>query len=161
MADAREAEQRWGRECENRLQPASALTTHRPEPEVEAVPLTSMRRAIAQPLQAAKRNAPHFRVSVDLEIDALLALRKHINATVPAVKLSVNDFIVKACASALRAVHLRTCPPRSSTTQRGRSPCARRCPGCGRSTEASGASPPSRGGGGGLRPRAALGHGRW
>ncbi|MER5390059.1 2-oxo acid dehydrogenase subunit E2 [Saccharopolyspora sp. NPDC002686] len=98
VADVREAEQRWGRECEDRPQPASALTT------VEAVPLTSMRRAIAQRLQAAKRNAPHFRVSVDLEIDALLALREQINATVPAVKLSVNDFIVKACASALRAV---------------------------------------------------------
>ncbi len=55
-----------------------------------------MRSAIAGRLQASKQQAPpHFRLTADLELDALLALRKEINLTVPAVKLSVNDFIVK------------------------------------------------------------------
>ncbi|MGC0362574.1 pyruvate dehydrogenase E2 component (dihydrolipoamide acetyltransferase) [Rhodococcus sp. 27YEA15] len=71
------------------------------EPEFEVVPFTPMRSAIAGRLQASKQQAPHFRLSTDLELDALLTLRKEINDSVAAVKLSVNDFIVKACAAAL------------------------------------------------------------
>lgn len=74
------------------------------EPDYDTVPFTPMRSAIAGRLQASKQQAPHFRLSADLEFDALLALRKEINSTVPAVKLSVNDFIVKACAAALMKV---------------------------------------------------------
>ncbi|MDT9663559.1 2-oxo acid dehydrogenase subunit E2 [Rhodococcus qingshengii] len=74
------------------------------EPEYDTIPLTPMRSAIAGRLQASKQQAPHFRLTADLELDALLALRKEINSTVPAVKLSVNDFIVKACAAALMKV---------------------------------------------------------
>ncbi|RZL74177.1 MAG: diaminohydroxyphosphoribosylaminopyrimidine deaminase [Rhodococcus sp. (in: high G+C Gram-positive bacteria)] len=73
-------------------------------PEFETIPFNAMRKAIGQRLQGSKRNAPHFRLTADLQIDNLLALRKEINATVPSVKLSVNDFIVKACAAALRKV---------------------------------------------------------
>jgi pyruvate dehydrogenase E2 component (dihydrolipoamide acetyltransferase) len=67
-------------------------------------PLSAMRRAIGARLQASKRNAPHFRVTADLDLGTLLSLREEINRSVPGVKLSVNDFLIKACASALRKV---------------------------------------------------------
>lgn len=98
-ADVREAERRF------RLQPEVVAA---PEPVAEAafetIPFTAMRMAIGQRLQESKRSAPHFRLTADLQIDDLLALRTKINATVPAVKLSVNDFVLKACAAALRKV---------------------------------------------------------
>ncbi|WP_016883734.1 MULTISPECIES: 2-oxo acid dehydrogenase subunit E2 [unclassified Rhodococcus (in: high G+C Gram-positive bacteria)] len=104
-ADVREAERTF------RLLPdpaaASAGAADAPQhtaPQFETIPFNSMRKAIGQRLQESKRNAPHFRLTVDLEIDNLLALRTEINATVPSVKLSVNDFVVKACAAALRKV---------------------------------------------------------
>lgn len=95
------------REAERKFLPAAGpevRETAPPETEFETVPLDSMRKVIGRRLQASKQTSPHFRLTADLEIDALLALRKQINATVPAVKLSVNDFIVKACAAALREV---------------------------------------------------------
>ncbi len=49
----------------------------------------------------AKRNAPHFRLVVDLNVEALQKLRKQINETVPQVKLSINDMLIKAAAAAL------------------------------------------------------------
>jgi pyruvate dehydrogenase E2 component (dihydrolipoamide acetyltransferase) len=70
----------------------------------EVVPMTAMRRTIAQRLQAAKQEMPHFRVVVDVELDNLLALRKKINGINSGAKLSVNDFVIKACASALSKV---------------------------------------------------------
>jgi pyruvate dehydrogenase E2 component (dihydrolipoamide acetyltransferase) len=103
-ADVREAERTF------RLVPdpvaASSDGADNPHaaPGFETIPFTSMRKAIGQRLQESKRNAPHFRLTADLEIDNLLALRTDINATVPSVKLSVNDFVVKACAAALRKV---------------------------------------------------------
>jgi len=60
-----------------------------------------MRRTIAGRLQASKQTAPHFRVSLDVKLDTLLSPRKQINAANPAVNISVNDFVIKACASAL------------------------------------------------------------
>ena len=103
-ADIREAERKF------RLLPDAAGVSHgdadtaQVTPGYETIPFNSMRKAIGQRLQESKRNAPHFRLTADLQIDNLLALRTQINATVPAVKLSVNDFIVKACAAALRKV---------------------------------------------------------
>ncbi|CPR17125.1 2-oxo acid dehydrogenase subunit E2 [Brenneria goodwinii] len=70
-------------------------------PEYDVTAMSGMRRAIASRLQESKRNAPHFRLQVDLALDRLLALRKEINAAVPAVKLSVTDMLIKACALAL------------------------------------------------------------
>ncbi|TBV06596.1 2-oxo acid dehydrogenase subunit E2 [Stutzerimonas kirkiae] len=70
----------------------------------EDLPMSGMRRAIAARLQESKRNSPHFRLSVDLDLERLLALRQEINAGVPGVKVSVNDLLVKACAQALLAV---------------------------------------------------------
>ncbi len=67
------------------------------------VPHTGMRRAIARRLTESKQNVPHFYLSVDCKMDALLALRAQANHG-GAVKLSVNDFIVRAAALALREV---------------------------------------------------------
>ncbi len=73
------------------------------------VPHSTMRRVIARRLAEAKQQVPHFYLSVDVELDALLKLRGELNARSPqdgpgAFKLSVNDFVVKASAIALRRV---------------------------------------------------------
>lgn len=65
------------------------------------VAMNGMRKAIASRLQAAKRNAPHFRLTVDLNVESIQALRQQINSTVPQVKLSINDMLIKAAAAAL------------------------------------------------------------
>ncbi|MFB2551633.1 pyruvate dehydrogenase complex dihydrolipoamide acetyltransferase [Ensifer soli] len=76
----------------------------------DLVPHDSMRKTIAKRLQESKQTIPHFYVSVDCELDALLALRAQINAAAPerdgkpAYKLSVNDMVIKALALALRDV---------------------------------------------------------
>ena len=64
----------------------------------------AMRRVIADRLQQSKQTAPHFYLSVDCEIDNLLAARKALNeAAEDGVKISVNDMVVKAAAAALMA----------------------------------------------------------
>ena len=73
------------------------------------VPLSTMRRVIARRLTESKQQVPHFYLTVDCEIDKLLAGRAALNAKSPekgpgAFKLSVNDFIIKAVAVALRQV---------------------------------------------------------
>ena len=74
-------------------------------PAFEAVPNSSMRKIIAKRLTESARDIPHFNVSADVEIDALLALRKELNGRDGAdYKLSVNDFVVKAVAVALKRV---------------------------------------------------------
>ena len=65
------------------------------------IPLTGIRRTIASRLQQSKLTAPHYRLTIDCRIDALLRLREELNATSPEAKVSVNDFIVKAVAMAL------------------------------------------------------------
>ena len=79
------------------------------EPAFELVPHTSMRKTIARRLQESKQFVPHFYLQVDCEIDRLLKLREEINAGAPkdgpgAYKLSVNDFVLKAAAIALKQV---------------------------------------------------------
>lgn len=73
-------------------------------PASTVIPLNAMRKAIASRLQSAKRNAPHFRLTIDLNVEALQALRTQINQSVPTVKLSINDMLIKAVATALMAV---------------------------------------------------------
>ena len=72
------------------------------------VPNSMMRKVIAQRLSQAKRDIPHFYLSADCAVDALMALRKDLNAKAPegegAYKLSLNDFVVRAVALALRKV---------------------------------------------------------
>ncbi|MGO9672778.1 MAG: pyruvate dehydrogenase complex dihydrolipoamide acetyltransferase [Methylocella sp.] len=74
----------------------------------DEAPHDSMRKAIARRLVEASQTIPHFYLSVDCNLDALLALREEINASAPLgkdgkppYKISVNDFIVKALALAL------------------------------------------------------------
>ncbi|MEO0502569.1 MAG: 2-oxo acid dehydrogenase subunit E2, partial [Pseudomonadota bacterium] len=74
--------------------------------EVEEVSLDGMRKTIAARLTEAKQSVPHFYLRKDIQLDALLAFRSQLNKTLEArnVKLSVNDFIIKACALALQQV---------------------------------------------------------
>jgi pyruvate dehydrogenase E2 component (dihydrolipoamide acetyltransferase) len=73
------------------------------------VPHTTMRKVIARRMAEAKQQVPHFYLSIDCEIDQLLKLRADLNAKAPekgeeAYKLSVNDFVIRASALALRKV---------------------------------------------------------
>ena len=72
-------------------------------PEYEAEPNSGMRKTIAKRLTAAARDIPHFNVTADIEIDGLLKLRKQLNGREGAdYKISVNDFVIKAVALALK-----------------------------------------------------------
>lgn len=69
-----------------------------------AEPHTNMRKVIAKRLLESKQTIPHFYLTIEAKIDGLLAARKKINdAANGEYKLSVNDFVIKACASALNA----------------------------------------------------------
>lgn len=74
--------------------------------DYEEVPLDGMRKTIAARLTEAKQQIPHFYLRRDIHLDALLALRADINRQLEprGIKLSVNDFIIKACAAALQQV---------------------------------------------------------
>jgi len=97
-----------GKELEALAPAAPDLTEPRgleTRPDVVRVPHTAMRRTIARRLTEAKRIIPHFYLEVDCEMDALLALRAEINAGRDAAgRISVNDFVVKSAALALRRV---------------------------------------------------------
>ncbi|OJI81749.1 hypothetical protein ASPTUDRAFT_77047 [Aspergillus tubingensis CBS 134.48] len=74
-------------------------------PTYEDIPLTSMRKTIASRLQQSVRENPHFYVSTTLSVTKLLKLRQALNASSEGkYKLSVNDFLVKACGAALMKV---------------------------------------------------------
>ncbi|MDP3163126.1 MAG: pyruvate dehydrogenase complex dihydrolipoamide acetyltransferase [Reyranella sp.] len=68
------------------------------------IPHTSIRKVIARRMLESKQQVPHFYLTVELEIDALLAARQAINAVTEkrGAKVSVNDMVIKACAKALR-----------------------------------------------------------
>ncbi|MCM5559981.1 pyruvate dehydrogenase complex dihydrolipoamide acetyltransferase [Pleomorphomonas sp. JP5] len=76
----------------------------------ELIPHDGMRKTIARRLTESKQTVPHFYVTVDVELDALLVLRKDINDSAPTIdgkptyKVSVNDMVIKAYALALKAV---------------------------------------------------------
>ena len=84
------------------------------EGSYELVPHDGMRKTIARRLMESKLTVPHFYLTIDCELDALLALRSQLNAAapliktekgeVPAYKLSVNDLVIKATALALRDI---------------------------------------------------------
>ncbi len=70
------------------------------------VPNSNIRRVIARRLSESKQFVPHFYVSIDVEMDALMALRTQLNGASPAdgpgsFKLSINDMLIKACAETL------------------------------------------------------------
>jgi pyruvate dehydrogenase E2 component (dihydrolipoamide acetyltransferase) len=71
----------------------------------ELRPNTSFRKTIARRLTEAKQTIPHFYLTLDCKIDALLDLRKKLNASAGEVgKVSVNDFVIRASALALRKI---------------------------------------------------------
>jgi pyruvate dehydrogenase E2 component (dihydrolipoamide acetyltransferase) len=67
-------------------------------------PLTAMRRVIARRLTESKQTVPHFYLTVDCEIDELLKFRAELNAKSDTYRISVNDFVIRAAALALRQV---------------------------------------------------------
>jgi pyruvate dehydrogenase E2 component (dihydrolipoamide acetyltransferase) len=90
---------------------AAAPKAAAPAPVITAphkkIPNSTMRKVIAKRLLESKQTVPHFYVTTNIEIDALLKLRAELNAKSPkegagAFKLSVNDMVIKACAVALR-----------------------------------------------------------
>jgi pyruvate dehydrogenase E2 component (dihydrolipoamide acetyltransferase) len=105
---------RHGRVCKYDVEAANALLNGTAAPaaptpeiaaatqaEVEELPMSGMRRTIASRLQSSKQTIPHYRVSMDVQLDALLALRKQINDADPSVNISVNDCVLKAVAMTL------------------------------------------------------------
>ena len=74
--------------------------------EYEEVPLDGMRKIIAARLTEAKQTIPHFYLRREIHLDNLLKFRSELNKSLAdkGVKLSVNDFIIKACANALQEV---------------------------------------------------------
>jgi pyruvate dehydrogenase E2 component (dihydrolipoamide acetyltransferase) len=97
--------------------PAAAFAAHPSDASVlknfaegsyELVPHDGMRKVIARRLTESKQTIPHFYVSVDVSLDHLMDLRERLNGSapknkegVPAFKISVNDFIIKAMAMAM------------------------------------------------------------
>ncbi|MBN9529377.1 MAG: pyruvate dehydrogenase complex dihydrolipoamide acetyltransferase [Alphaproteobacteria bacterium] len=67
-------------------------------------PLSGMRKTIARRLTESKQTVPHFYLTVDIEVDALLEMRAKLNAKSDGWKLSVNDFVIRAAALALMKV---------------------------------------------------------
>jgi pyruvate dehydrogenase E2 component (dihydrolipoamide acetyltransferase) len=103
----------------NAAPPATAMATGASAAQVKAlyegidyeeVPLDSMRRTIAKRLIEAKQTIPHFYLTADLDVGRLIAMREEANAAAPtqdgqpAFKLSLNDFLIKAWAAALRRI---------------------------------------------------------
>jgi pyruvate dehydrogenase E2 component (dihydrolipoamide acetyltransferase) len=74
--------------------------------QYEEITLNGMRKTIASRLTEAKQSIPHFYLRRDIQLDALMAFRADLNKQLEprGVKLSVNDFIIKACALALQTV---------------------------------------------------------
>ncbi len=79
----------------------SAPTAIAPTAEDQLIPLNKIRQITAQRTSESKQQVPHFYVTVDVDVERLMALRKTFEEE-EAGKLSVNDFVVKACALALR-----------------------------------------------------------
>ena len=77
-----------------------------PIQEERAVPVSNMRGVIAKRLLESKTQIPHFYLDIEIDAEALLALRQQLNTGLEkeGVKLSVNDFVLKASAEALRRV---------------------------------------------------------
>ena len=85
---------------------AAGAAAKGPIQEERAVPVSNMRAAIARRLVESKTQLPHFYVEIEIDAAPLLAIREQLNTGLEkeGVKLSVNDFILKACAEALRRV---------------------------------------------------------
>lgn len=94
-------------------QPVRAEPAHAKPAAVEpgnhdTIPHSTMRKVIASRLVESKQTVPHFYLNLDCEVDALMALRASLNAEAPdgerGYKLTLNDFVIKAAALAMRDV---------------------------------------------------------
>ncbi|MDB2512997.1 pyruvate dehydrogenase complex dihydrolipoamide acetyltransferase [Alphaproteobacteria bacterium] len=84
---------------------ANAMSSSAAAGASELVANSQMRQVIASRLQQSKQQAPHFYVTVDCQIDTLLAARRALNEKAPdGVKISLNDLVIRATAMALMAV---------------------------------------------------------
>lgn len=100
-ADVEQAAER--REDRPAEEPEVAVPSALPPLETERIPLSKLRGAIGRRMQEAKQQAPHFYLTADIDAGAVMDLRAQANQALPEEqKLSVNDFIVKATALALR-----------------------------------------------------------
>lgn len=88
------------------LEPVPSTTSANGSGNYEEVPVSGMRRAIARRLTESKTTVPHFYLSIDVRMDALLELRGRINAGLEGsgYKSTVNDLVLKALGGALRDV---------------------------------------------------------
>lgn len=89
--------------------PAAADAKATPVPPVsgddyDVVSMSTMRKVIAERMTHSKSNVPHFYLTVDCEIDEMLKVRSQLNERLEDGKLSVNDFVIRACALALMEV---------------------------------------------------------
>ena len=84
----------------------SSIETLYADREFKEIPLNSMRKTVSSRLTEAKQNVPHFYLRKEIIIDELLIVRSRMNEHLANTnsKLSINDFIIKACALALQAV---------------------------------------------------------
>jgi pyruvate dehydrogenase E2 component (dihydrolipoamide acetyltransferase) len=89
-------------------QPAAPQAPQAPAPTgapgTEILEMPRMQKVIAERMTQAKQQVPHFYATVEVEVDELMALRKQINGQLEeqGVKISVNDFVMKACALAVK-----------------------------------------------------------
>ncbi|MBL0337775.1 MAG: pyruvate dehydrogenase complex dihydrolipoamide acetyltransferase [Rhodospirillaceae bacterium] len=97
----------------NLLSPVSQASIYSPSsnafvkewfPTYKELPLSNMRKTIAKRLVESKREAPHFYLTIECELDSLIKLRQDLNNRLDKDKLSLNDFIIKAAAIALKLV---------------------------------------------------------
>ena len=85
----------------------SAVSTKLSAPgdeDYELVPMSRMRKVVAERMVHSKSTVPHFYLTVDCEIDELLKIQEQLNQRMEKDKLSVNDFVIRACALALMEV---------------------------------------------------------
>ncbi len=108
--DIRAALERGKARVEERPEAAEEAAPAAAAPEPTRAPGTTlkepsrMQRVIGERMQQAKREIPHFYATVEARVDELLSLRKELNERLAeeGVKLSINDFVMKACAVALK-----------------------------------------------------------
>ncbi len=81
--------------------PAASGMVYATEGQFEDVPVSQMRKTIARRLSESKFTAPHFYLTVEINMDKAIAMRGQVNEIAP-VKISFNDFVIKAVAAALR-----------------------------------------------------------
>lgn len=85
------------------IDPSAVYALYDPD-SFDAVAVDKMRGVIAERLTQSKRDIPHYYLTIDCVLDGLLAARKKLNENADGGKISVNDFVIKACGLALKQV---------------------------------------------------------